>query len=168
MALTEGLTSQQPWWSQPPERFPARPNRFSGVFLSLPNVGWENAQASTRSLPPHKLHCGCPFIRCVSTRLAMFGGYRRASRPTLSLAIDEALHQRLLSSAPSTHARTLALSSVLPHAGDWLNGVPSAALGLLHDREFCSCLRYWLGVPLHSTSYFCPECHGTADPFGDY
>ena len=74
----------------------------------------------------------------------------------------------LLSLAPSTRARTQALSSALPHAGDWLNGVPSAALGLLHDREFCSCLRYWLGVPLHSTSYFCPECHSTADPFGDY
>ena len=123
----------------------------------------------TGSLPPHKLHCGCPLIRCISTRLAVFGGYKRASRPSLSLAIDEALHQHLLSSTPSTRARTLALSSALPHAGDWLNGVPSAALGLLlHDREFRSCLRYWLGVPLHSTSYFCPECRSTADPFGDH
>ena len=88
---------------------------------------------------------------------------------SLSLAIDDALHQQLLSSAPSTRASTLALSSALPHAGDWLNGVPSAALGLLiHDQEFRCCLRYWLGVPLHSTSYSCPECRSTADPFGDH
>ena len=53
---------------------------------------------------------------------------------SLSLAIDDALHQQLLSSAPSTRASALALSSALPHARDWLNGVPSAALGLLiHD-----------------------------------
>ena len=88
---------------------------------------------------------------------------------SLSSAIDEALHQRLLSSAPSTRARALALSSALPHAGDWLNGVPSAALGLLlQKQEFRCCLRYWLGVPLHSTSYSCPECCSTADPFGDH
>ena len=29
-------------------------------------------------------------------------------------------------------------------------------------------LRYWLGVSLHSTAYSCPECHSTADPFGDH
>ena len=33
-----------------------------------------------------------------------------------------------------------------PHAGNWLNVVPSPSLGLhLHDQEFRSCLRYWLG-----------------------
>ena len=88
---------------------------------------------------------------------------------SLSVVIDETLHQHLLSTAPSTRARALALSSALPHAGDWLNGVPSATLGLhLQDQEFRCCLRYWLGVPLHSSSYSCPECHNTADPFGDH
>ena len=88
---------------------------------------------------------------------------------SLSVTIDEALHQHLLSTAPSTRARALALSSALPHAGDWLNGVPSATLGLhLLDQEFRCCLRYWLGVPLHSSPYSCPECHNTADPFGDH
>ena len=66
---------------------------------------------------------------------------------SLSLAIDEASHQQLLFSAPSTSSRALALSSALPHAGDWLNGIPSAALGLhLQDQEFRCCLQYWLGV----------------------
>ena len=47
--------------------------------------------------------------------------------------------------------------------------VPSASLGLhLHDREFRCCLRYWLGVPLHSSTYSCLECRGMADRFGDH
>ena len=40
---------------------------------------------------------------------------------SLSLAIDEASHQNLLSSTPSIRSRALALSSSLPHAGDWRN-----------------------------------------------
>ena len=88
---------------------------------------------------------------------------------SLSHAIDEAAHHHLLSSAPSTRSRALVLSAGLPHAGDWLNVVPSAHLGLhLNDREFRCCLRYWLGVSLHSSSYICPECRGSADPFGDH
>ena len=88
---------------------------------------------------------------------------------SLSFAIEDTLFQHLISSAPSIRTRALALSSALPHAGDWLNGVPSATLGLLlHYQEFRCCLRYWLGVPLHSSSYSCPECHGIADPHGDH
>ena len=87
----------------------------------------------------------------------------------LSHAIDEASHHHLLSTAPDTRCRALALSSGLSHAGDWLNVVPSASLGLhLHDRGFRCCLRYWLGVPLHSSAYSCPECRGMADRFGDH
>ena len=73
---------------------------------------------------------------------------------SLSLSIDEASFQRLLSSAPSIRSHALALSSSLPHAGDWLNVVPSTSLGLhLQDREFRCCLRYWLGIPLHSNPF---------------
>ena len=88
---------------------------------------------------------------------------------SLSIAIDEAVYQHLLSTAPTSRERALVLSSALPHAGDWLNGIPSPALGLhLQDQEFRCCLRYWLGVPLHSSPYQCPECHLVADPFGDH
>ena len=87
----------------------------------------------------------------------------------LSLAIDEAQHQNLLLSATSVRSRALVLSTSLPHAGDWLNVVPSPSLGLkLQDREFSYCLRYWLGVPIYNSSYSCPECHSPADPFGDH
>ena len=83
----------------------------------------------------------------------------------LSLAIDEATE---LSSAPDTRSRALALSSGLSHAGDWLN-VPSVSLGLhLHDQEFRSSLRYWLGVPLHGVPYQCPECCCLTDIYGDH
>ena len=71
---------------------------------------------------------------------------------SLSLSIDDALHQHLISSAPSTRSRALALSTGLPHACDWLNVGPSSSLGLpIQDREFRCCLCYWLGVPLQST-----------------
>ena len=87
----------------------------------------------------------------------------------LSLAIDEATEQRLLSSAPNTRSRALALSSGLSHAGDWLNVVPSVSLGLyLHDQELCSLLRYLLGVPLHGVPYQCPKCCCMADIYGDH
>ena len=65
----------------------------------------------------------------------------------LSASIDEATQHRLLSAASSVRERALALSTALPHAGDWLNCVPAATLGLhLRDKEFRCCLRYWLGV----------------------
>ena len=45
-------------------------------------------------------------------------------------AMDESCFQQLLTSAPSSRFRALSLSSSLPHAGDWLNVVPSSSLGL--------------------------------------
>ena len=88
---------------------------------------------------------------------------------SLSHSIDEASFQNLLSSAPTIRSRALAYSSSLPHAGDWLNVVPSTSLGLhLQDREFQCCLRYWLGIPLQSNPLPCPECRDTADIFGDH
>ena len=36
------------------------------------------------------------------------------------------------------------------------------------DHEFRCCLCYWLGVPLHNGQFACPECRGSADPFGDH
>ena len=87
----------------------------------------------------------------------------------LSHVVDESCFQQLLNKAPTSHSRALAFSSSLPHTSDWLNVIPSATLGLhLHDREFQCCLHYWLGVPLLSSPYPCPEYRCTADPFGDH
>ena len=89
----------------------------------------------------------------------------------LSRKIDEASYRSLLSSAPDTRSRALALSPSIPHAGDWLNVVPSSALGLhLHDREFRLCVDYWLGLKMSDGESKCPLCVGerVADPFGDH
>ena len=120
--------------------------------------------------PPHRVGSRCSLRFRLTTILAGLGGHQCAPAPALPLlAIDKATHQRLLSSAPSTRSRALVHFSALPHAGDWLNGVPSTALGLhLQGQEFRCFLRYWLGVPLHSTNYCFPECSSTADPFGDH
>ena len=61
----------------------------------------------------------------------------------LSYCIDEAVYNQLLSAAPDTRSRAVVLSTSLPHAGDWLNVVPSSTLGLhLQDKEFRLCLQY--------------------------
>jgi hypothetical protein len=75
----------------------------------------------------------------------------------------------LTSTAPDTHSRALVLSSSFRHAGDWLNVVPSASLGLhIHDQEFRISLGYWLGVPIYGNAYQCPECGLNADIMGDH
>ena len=138
--------------------------------------------SATHSLVEHIL--GCPPGPSPHIPPALLSLATEAARPdwqcledievplrqrSLSNAMDESCFQQLLTSAPSSRFRALSLSSSLPHAADWLNVVPSSSLGLhLHDREFRCCLRYWLGVPLHSTPYPCPECRCTADPYGDH
>ena len=87
----------------------------------------------------------------------------------LSHAIDEASFNLLLESAPDTRSRALALSSSLPHAGDWLNVVPSQTLGLnLQNQEFRLCLDYWLGLKMSNAGTICRLCSRQADSFGDH
>lgn len=55
------------------------------------------------------------------------------------------------------------------YAGDWLNAVPSSALGLcMLDQEFCSSLRYWLGILLFADAYQIPVCDAKIDTMGDH
>ena len=63
------------------------------------------------------------------------------SQKSLSHVIDNLLYEGLDSSAPSPRFRALALSSSLPHAGDWLTVTPSPNLGLhFLGSEFGTCL----------------------------
>ena len=87
----------------------------------------------------------------------------------LSQSIDEASINTLLASAPDSRSQALALSTSIVHAGDWLNVVPSLALGLhMQDREFRFCLQYWLGLNMFDDRGPCPVCHSAADPYGDH
>ena len=87
----------------------------------------------------------------------------------LSRVIDESSYDTLLNSAPDSRSRALALSCSIPHAGDWLNVIPSSALGLhLLDCEFRPCLQYWLGLPIFAEGVRCPICLVSADSYGDH
>ena len=87
----------------------------------------------------------------------------------LSKSVDLALSDALLNSAPDSRLRALTLSCSIPHAGDWLDAIPSRALGLhFLDHEFRVCLQYWLGLPIYSGNSKCSICHVAADPFGDH
>ena len=55
------------------------------------------------------------------------------------------------------------------HAGDWLNVVPSTALGLhLRPQEFVMVARYRLGLPLYNMDGPCPACHRLSDKQGNH
>ena len=87
----------------------------------------------------------------------------------LSHSIDEACFHHLLTSAPNIRSKALAHSTALPHAGAWLNVVPSTSLGLhLQDKEFRLCLQYWLGLRMGEEGARCPICLGASDAFGDH
>ena len=76
----------------------------------------------------------------------------------LSRRIDQAKFESLLESVPDLRSRALALSSALPHAGDWLNAIPSQALGLhIPSKEFSLCLCYWLGLRVHNRLITCVQ-----------
>ena len=57
----------------------------------------------------------------------------------------------------------------LPHAGDWLNVVPSPALGLhLRPSEFIVALKYRLGCNVFTTAGKCTACPLHSDAKGDH
>ena len=61
------------------------------------------------------------------------------------------------------------LSVGLPHAGDWLNVIPSPTLGLhMKSPEFVISVKYRLGVPVYTTAGQCPACLHHSDALGDH
>jgi hypothetical protein len=57
----------------------------------------------------------------------------------------------------------------LPHAGDWLNALPSPALGLhLRPQEFVAAARLRLGAPVFAAAGPCPACLVHSDAEGDH
>jgi hypothetical protein len=62
------------------------------------------------------------------------------------------------------------LTSVgLPHAGDWLNVIPSPTLGLhMRAAEFVVSVKYRLGVPVFPKAGQCPACNHHSDVLGDH
>ena len=89
---------------------------------------------------------------------------------SLSSAIDKATFSSLLAQAPDVRSRALALSSSVPHSGDWLSVVPSRQLGLhFLDQEFRLCVQYWLGFSSVSSTAPCSVCASPVeDGYGDH
>ena len=91
------------------------------------------------------------------------------TQKALSRAIDEATFDHLLASAADTRTKALVLSTSIPHAGDWINVIPSQDLGLhFLDLEFRGCLQYWLGLLMIEEGHRCPFCQSPANRFGDH
>ena len=94
------------------------------------------------------------------------------SQKATSLKIDLHNHQLL-----TTHYSELGVkreiarlaSLGLPHAGDWLNVIPSPALGLhIRPAEFSVSVKYRLGCEVFSTDGQCPACPRLSDALGDH
>ena len=105
--------------------------------------------------------------------LCFSGGYWRAIAP----AITVNCHWWGLVSAPSLNSTIHSCpgSFVCLASCWWLGLIGSMVFHLPHWSGSSSPsgpgvsllpICYWLGVPLHCSSYSCPECHNTADPFG--
>jgi len=57
----------------------------------------------------------------------------------------------------------------LPHAGDWLNVLPSPILGLhMRSADFVIMAKHRLGVPVYPTAGQCPACLQHSDVYGDH
>ena len=89
----------------------------------------------------------------------------------LGVKVDKRQEKQLLENVEEGDTEEMARlkSLTLPHAGDWLNVVPSTALGLhLRPQEFVMVARYRLGLPLYSQEGPCPSCHRYSDAQGNH
>ena len=92
-----------------------------------------------------------------------------ATQHSLSSEIDNNTHTQLLDES-DIRAKARLRSLTLPHAGDWIDAIPSAALNLNMDsRSFGTAMCYRLGIPfLQQTE--CPSllCDYEQDELGDH
>ena len=89
----------------------------------------------------------------------------------MAYRVDQHQKQLLMDDVGEDEVRERArLSSLgLPHAGDWLNTPPLAALGLhLRAAEFVPALKYRLGLPVFTSEGPCPACLRFSDALGDH
>ena len=90
----------------------------------------------------------------------------------ISLKIDLIKHNLLTQHFTNTGvkrdmARLTCLA--LPHAGDWINVVPSPSLGLhLRSPEWIISAKYRLGCPVFTAEGLCPACQHQSDREGDH
>ena len=87
----------------------------------------------------------------------------------LSHRIDLKNHQMLLQDITAVRDQARLSSLGIAHSGDWLNAIPSPALGLhLKSQEFQFMCRYRLGIPVFDNEGSCPACKLFSDDLGDH
>ena len=87
----------------------------------------------------------------------------------ISFEIDKKLKLLLERSLTVKRDKARLASLGLPHAGDWLNVIPSPVLGLhVRPQEFRYSVLYRLGAPIFTTDGACPACKKDSDKFGDH
>ena len=88
----------------------------------------------------------------------VFSGWNRLSTFTKNLyhAIDLVSYDTLLCESSDPRLKALALSTSMPHAGDWLSMIPSPPLDLQFENlDFHHYLQYWLGALMFLSQYNC-------------
>ena len=92
-----------------------------------------------------------------------------ASQKAISLRVDLNNRQLLETLMVRTRDKARLASLGLPHSGDWLNVVPSPALGLhIKPQEFRYTVLYRLGAPLYTAARQCTACPQASDQHGDH
>ena len=167
--MDESHSSKLAWWPQCPGGFPSCPGRLHWLTQQVSHSSCHDPRAHPRD-SSHAASSLDPLAN--SARKPGWCSLEDVDIPVnqkaLSHAIDQATFDHLLSLVPDTRSKALALSTAISHAGDWLTVVPSRSLGLhLLDREFRTCLQYWLGIPMLEKGIRCPVCQSLADLYGD-
>jgi hypothetical protein len=87
----------------------------------------------------------------------------------ISFEIDKNLKHGLVQSLSVKRDKARLASLGLPHAGDWLNVIPSPVLGLhVRPQEFRYSVLYRLGAPVYPSAGPCPACKKDSDRYGDH
>ena len=99
---------------------------------------------------------------------SLTGATQRAVSLTINLNTAQLLSNNINELGDEREKARLA-SVGLPHAGDWLNVLPSPILGLhMRSAEFIITAKYRLGVPVYPTAGQCPACLQHSDALGDH
>ena len=91
------------------------------------------------------------------------------TQKVISHQADLHTQQQLVTSLQEVHDRARLKSLELLRAGDWLNAIPSRALGLhLRPRKFSVAVQYRLGMNVFAESGPCTACQSFSDQKGHH
>ena len=136
---------------------------IASVLASVPLVQ-ESVSADLMNIAPSVIH-----LRSVTGEEVTEEGLQGLRQKDLSYKVDVFNRETLMSGCDSTREKARLGSLSLPHAGNYLNVVPSPILGLhLWEKEFRLIVCYRLGIDVFDKEGPCPACHRFSDSLGDH